>query len=55
MIASLQKGDIFGMEFSIATRVGKVGLSRCTNSSSITVADVVFFVVARSYVNPHCL
>ncbi len=36
------------MEFSIVTRVGKVGLSICTNSSYIIVVDVVFFVVARS-------
>jgi hypothetical protein len=41
MRASLEKGYIFGMEFSIHTKVGKIGLSRCTNGSSITVADVV--------------
>jgi hypothetical protein len=36
------------MEFSIATRVGKVGLSRCTNNSSITSADVLLFVAPKS-------
>jgi hypothetical protein len=47
MRASLQKRYSFGMEFLIATKVGKVGLSRYTNSSSITIADVVFFFGAR--------
>jgi hypothetical protein len=36
------------MEFSIATKVEKIGLSRCTNGSSIIVANVVFFVATRS-------